>query len=145
VTGIEFWFNAADRLDTACRLVRKAAVGQGTRLVVTVDAEELEALDTALWQLGPTDFIAHCRADAPAELLAHSPVVLAPPQGSALPLHPLLINLAASVPQGFERFDRLIEFVGDDEAQRQAGRQRWRHYADRGYAITRKDLSGSAA
>jgi DNA polymerase-3 subunit chi len=30
--------------------------------------------------------------------------------------------------------------TGDDEARQQA-RLRWKHYADRGYAITRHDLA----
>jgi len=145
VTGIEFRFNAADKVDYACRLLRKAVAAKGAQLVVTGDAVTLGAVDAALWQLSPTDFIAHCHADAQEAVLSRSPVVLASPTAGTLPDRPVLINLAREVPVGFERFERLIELVGIDDGERQAGRVRWRHYADRGYAMTRFDLSGKDA
>jgi len=45
------------------------------------------------------------------------------------------------VPEGFERFERLIEVVSQDDGDRQRARARWKHYADRGYAIQRHDLA----
>ena len=48
------------------------------------------------------------------------------------------------VPDGFERFERLIEVVTADEADRLQARQRWKHYAERGYAITRHDRAAEA-
>jgi DNA polymerase-3 subunit chi len=65
--------------------------------------------------------------------------------GAALPHQQVLLNLDAPVPAGFERFERLIDIVTDDEADRQDARARWRHYADRGYAITRHQFQGGAA
>ena len=53
----------------------------------------------------------------------------------------MLVNLGAAVPEGFERFERLIEVVTVEDEDRQRARQRWKHYADRGYAITRHDLA----
>ena len=53
----------------------------------------------------------------------------------------VLLNLGVDVPEGFERFDRLIEVVSLDDADRLGARSRWKHYADRGYAITRHDLA----
>ena len=55
------------------------------------------------------------------------------------PHHQVLVNLGASVPDGFETFERLIEVVTEDEADRLQARERWKHYAARGYAITRHD------
>jgi DNA polymerase-3 subunit chi len=51
------------------------------------------------------------------------------------------VNLGVEVPTGFERFERVIEVVGLDDADRQLARTRWRHYADRGYTMTRHDLT----
>ncbi|RYE57846.1 MAG: DNA polymerase III subunit chi, partial [Rhizobiaceae bacterium] len=45
------------------------------------------------------------------------------------------------LPKGFEQFERLIEVVTLDDQQRQDARGRWKHYADRGYAIVRHDLA----
>ncbi|MDM0110765.1 DNA polymerase III subunit chi [Variovorax sp. J22R133] len=145
MTGIEFRFNAADKVDYACRLLRKAVAAKGAQLVVTADPVTLGAVDAALWQLSPTDFVAHCHADAQKQVLSRSPVVLAIPNAGSLPDRPVLINLSSEVPVGFERFERLIELVGCDEGERQAGRVRWRHYTERGYAMTRMDLSGKDA
>lgn len=53
------------------------------------------------------------------------------------PHHEVLLNLGRAAPAGFESFGRLIEIVANDEADRRAGRQRWKHYAQRGYPIER--------
>ena len=143
MTGIDFHFNAPDKVGHTCRLLRKAVAGRGARLVVTGSAQLLEAVDAALWQLAPSDFVAHCRSDGEANVARRSPVLLTQTPGDALPQQwPVLVNLGDEVPPGFERFDRLIEIVTGDEGDRQAARRRWRHYADRGYAIQRHDLAG---
>jgi DNA polymerase-3 subunit chi len=139
VTEIAFHFNAPDRLAYTCRLLRKA-VASGARLVVTGPAEALDRLDTELWTFSATDFVPHCRAQAEPALLAASPVVLADDPAAA-PHQQVLLNLGAEVPAGFERFERVIEVVGLDDADRQLARSRWRHYADRGYAMSRHDLA----
>ncbi|SFM67235.1 DNA polymerase III subunit chi [Variovorax sp. OV329] len=144
MTDIEFRFNLPDPVDYACRLLRKGAMQGGAQLVVTGSAATLEAIDAALWQTEPTDFVAHCRADAPAEVLQRSPVVLAAAPDAALPHRSVLVNLGSEVPAGFERFERLIELVAEDEAARGAGRARWRHYKDRGYGIRHQDAFASA-
>jgi len=128
----------------ACRLLRKAT-GAGARVVVTGEADTLRTLDTSLWTFSPLEFIAHCHsATAPAEVVAASPVVLADsPRGT--PHQQVLVNLGAGVPEGFERFERLIEVVTPDEDDRAQARQRWKHYADRGYAIAKHDLADRGA
>lgn len=138
MTGVEFHFNATDKVGYACRLLRKA-VGKGARLVVTGEATLLRDLDVQLWTFAPVEFIPHCRAGDAPSVLAASPVVLADSARNA-PHQDVLVNLGTQVPEGFERFERLIEVVSQDEADRQHARQRWKHYASRGYAMQRKDL-----
>lgn len=140
MTGIDFHFNTPDKVGYACRLLRKAVAARGARVVVVGDAATLDAVDAALWQLSPADFIAHCRSDAEPGVLARSPVVLSAGGDEPAPHHQVLLNLGADVPAGFGRFERLVDIVSDDEADRQVARARWRHYADRGYAITRHDF-----
>jgi DNA polymerase-3 subunit chi len=140
MTEVAFHFNAPDRLGYACRLVRKAA-GTGARVVVTGEPSVLRELDVALWTFSPLEFLAHCdAATATAPALAKSPVVLAASPRQA-PHQQVLVNLGGPVPEGFERFERLIEVVTDAAEDRQQARQRWKHYADRGYAIVRHDLA----
>lgn len=145
MTEIDFHFNTpVDKVHYACRLLRKAVAARGARVVVVADAPMLEALDAALWTFSPVEFIAHCRSDGDAGVLARSPVVLADGSDApSLPHRQVLLNLGAGLPSGFERFERLIDVVSQDEADRQAARARWRHYADRGYAIRRHDYVGA--
>ena len=144
MTEVAFHFNVPDKLGYACRLLRKAT-GSGARVVVTGDAALLRSLDVELWSFSPLEFIPHCHAaSADAPVLAASPVVLADsPRGT--PHHEVLVNVGGPVPEGFERFERLIELVSVDDDDRQQARARWKHYADRGYAIRRHDLAGEAA
>lgn len=141
MTEIAFHFNAPDKLAYACRLLRKA-VTSGAQVVVTGSPASLQALDALLWTFSPLEFVAHCRAGSPAEQLMASPVVLAAKVegGPELPHHQVLLNLGAEVPAGYEQFERTIEVVSLDDDDRQLARQRWKHYADCGYSITRHDL-----
>lgn len=140
MTEVTFHFNVPDKLGYACRLLRKAR-STGAKVVVTGESGSLAALDTALWTFSPTDFIPHCQAeDAPPEMLARSPVVLAA-SVRGTPHHEVLVNLSGAVPEGFERFERLIELVADAEEDRQQGRLRWKHYRHRGYAVEQYDVA----
>ena len=141
MTEIAFHFNAPDKLAYACRLLRKA-VASGAQVVVTGDEASLKALDTLLWTFAPLEFVPHCRADSPMEQRMVSPIVLTSQLASDqnLPHHQVLLNLGDDVVPGYEHFERTIEVVTLEEQDRQNARQRWKHYADRGYAITRHDL-----
>ena len=138
MTGIAFHVNLADRLAYACRLLRKAAAG-GARVVVIGPADELQMLDAALWTFSAPDFVPHGLAHTlPASVLARTPIVLA---ASALgaPHQEVLVNLDEAIPEGFEGFERLIELVANEDAPRRHARVRWKHYADRGYALSKID------
>lgn len=139
MTEVAFHFNAPDKVAYACRLLRKA-VSSGAQVVVTAGPQVLRQLDQALWTFSPTDFVPHCQQDADARQVANSPVILSE-SSQATPHQQILLNLGEGVPEGFERFERLIEVVGMSDADRQLARSRWKHYADRGYAITRHDLA----
>ena len=144
MTEVAFHFNVPDKLGYACRLLRKA-VGAGSKIVVTGEPELLRTLDTELWTFSPVEFIPHCHApSAEPAVVAASPVLLAD-SARGTPHQQVLVNLGASVPEGFERFERLIEVVTQDEGERQQARGRWKHYADRGYAITRYDIASREA
>ena len=139
MTEIAFHFNAPDKLAYACRFARKL-VRSDRRLVITAPQPVLDALDGLLWRTSPHDFIAHCGSDSTPEVLDASPVLLmADPRQAGV--REVLLNLGPEVPSGFGSYEHLIEVVSaGDEADRQEARQRWRHYAARGYAIARHDL-----
>ena len=144
MTRVDVHFNipAAGRLLYGCRLVRKIH-RSGARLVIyDSDRATLERLDQSLWTFSPLDFIPHVMAED--ELSANTPVVLASRLDEGLPHHDILLNLGSAPPPYLSRFERLIDLVADDEAARSAGRERWRHYADRGYPITRHKFGDGA-
>lgn len=139
MTEVAFHFNVPDKLGYACRLLRKAYAAGGP-VGVVAPGDTLAALDTQLWSFSALDFIPHCRAGAPAAMLGATPIVLAE-NCAQLPQAEVLVHLGDQVPEGFERFARLIELVTTEDADRAQARQRWRHYADRGYQIQRHDLA----
>ena len=140
VTEIAFHFGAPDKLAYALRLLRKA-VGTGVRVLVLAPADLVHQLDAALWASAPADFLPHSLADAPAQVRALSLVVLAD-EGAPVsaPDLPVLVNLGAQMPQGFDCHQRVIEVVSTDEEDRVLARQRWKSYTARGCAIGRHDL-----
>jgi DNA polymerase-3 subunit chi len=139
MTEVAFHFNAPDKLGYACRLLRKA-VATGAKVVVTGEPQQLRALDVDLWTFSPLEFVPHCYVSAsPAAVVGASPVVLAD-STEGVPHRQVLVNLGGDVPAGFEGFERLIEVVTQEDDDRRLARGRWKHYADRGYAITRHDL-----
>jgi DNA polymerase-3 subunit chi len=131
MTRIDFHTNVGDALLYACRLARKAYLA-GQPVVVVAEAQRLRAFDERLWTFSPLDFVPHCMADS--ELAVRTPVVLTTTLERA-PHHQVLLNLGAAVPPQFARFERLLEVVGNAEEELVAGRERYRFYRDRGYAL----------
>ena len=135
----------ADRLSYACRLLRKAT-RKGAKVAVTAPAPTLSALDRVLWTFDPTDFVPHVRLGpgaTPAPRLSPTPIWLLDNPADA-PQRDVLLNLGRDVPAGFESFERIIEIVTTDDDERAAARERWKHYASRGYAITRHEVGHDA-
>jgi DNA polymerase-3 subunit chi len=141
MTDIAFHFNAPDKLAYVCRLLRKA-VGSGAKVVVVADTPTLQALDTQLWTFAALEFVPHCRADSPPEVLQASPIILTTDLNNAhqLPHQQVLVNLCSTVSAGFDIFQRVIEVVSLEDQDRQNARTRWKQYAEHGYSITRHDL-----
>ena len=135
MTRIDFHFNLVDRLDYACRLARKI-VRSGERATFWCsDSALLTEWDAKLWSFSPTEFIPHVFAHDP--LAADTPIILSS-MGIERPDRSILVSLLGlgSEPAAhFSRYQRLIELVSTDAADRSAARDRWRFYRDRGYPI----------
>jgi DNA polymerase-3 subunit chi len=137
VTSIDFYTHCADRLEVAARLVVKAWAQHGSVRVLTPGDDGTAELDARLWRLPPTGFLPHCRLASP--LAAETPIVVDHAlvhEGPAA----VLINLHPSPPPFFSRFERLVEIVGTDDGDTAAGRERWRFYKERGYALRSHNL-----
>jgi len=141
LTTIDFYFNAQDRFQVACRLAGKALAQKKRLLIYAPEAEAADRIDKLLWTWPAIGFVPHC---APHEPLAAETPVLISSDADTPQTCELLLNLGTDCPPHFERFERLLEVVGPDEAERNAARDRYRFYRDRGYPIKNHDLSGSA-
>jgi len=137
VTTIDFYFNAADRFQVACRLAGKALAQRKRLLIYAPQPDTAQRIDRILWTWPATGFVPHCFAQDP--LATETPVLIAA-DDAAPDAGELLLNLDTSCPPHFERFERLLEVVGQDDDARRAGRERYRYYRDRGYPIRNHNL-----
>lgn len=141
MTTIDFYFNAADRFEVACRLAGKAVAQNKRMLIYVPDADAAQKIDRMLWTWPAISFVPHCLAtDA---LAAETPVLIASDIESATGCE-VLLNLAQQCPEFFARYERLLEIVSQDAEDRKAGRTRYAWYRERGYAIRNHDLSAGA-
>ncbi|HEY6132376.1 MAG TPA: DNA polymerase III subunit chi [Rubrivivax sp.] len=137
---IAFHTGLPDKLGYTCRLLRKAG-RQGARVRVIGDAAELELLDKALWTFDPQDFVAHLRWPGGARvspmlqrtLIWLTPDAAAWPEGVEPPR--VLVNLGPEAASGVEAYDRVVEIVSTDGADRAAAHRRWRHYESQGLTL----------
>ena len=141
MTTIDFYFNAADRLQVACRLAGKAAGRKQRMLIYAPHAETASRIDKMLWTWPAIGFVPHCAAHDP--LAPDTPVLIAA-DAQTVPGCELLLNLGDDCPPHFERFERLLEIVAAEESERLAGRGRYRFYLERGYKISHHDLAKEA-
>jgi DNA polymerase-3 subunit chi len=141
VTQIDFYTHVEHKLQTVCTLAAKAFARGARLLILTPDAETTERMDRMLWMQPPLAFIPHCRAQH--RLAPVTPVIV---DHLAEPIvhEDVLLNLCNECPPHFSRFERLIEVVGRDDADREPARNRFRFYRERGYEIRAHDLSQSA-
>ena len=151
---IDFHSNVSDKLEYVCRLTRKiwsaTEEGQSVRQIVIVgEKTDLQKLDELLWTFSSTDFLPHCFIDD--EAATETPIVLtddfASPALSNLPHADVMIHLGMRMPQDVAalvaRFPRIVEVVTVNEAERLAGRERYKAYRDLGHELHNFDQSKS--
>lgn len=143
MTRIDFYVlddtDPGQRLRTACRLIGKA-YGLGHRIHVHTGSRALSMqLDELLWTFRDVSFIPHQVEGEDAEC----PVQICHEREPAN-AGDILVNLDTQVPLFFSRFERVAEIVNQDPAIRDAGRERYRFYKDRGYDLSHHRLGASA-
>jgi DNA polymerase-3 subunit chi len=138
VTRIDFYTDANDRLQVACRLAAKALAQNLRVLLYAPDGDVAAAIDRLMWTTPAISFVPHVMAEH--RLAAVTPIVIARGADDA-PHDQVLMNLDRSWPPAFARFQRLIEIVTRVEEDRLAARERYRFYRDRGYPINTHSLA----
>jgi len=114
------------RLRLACRIAEKAYLAKQRVVVLFDDAALLPKFDEMLWTFGDGTFVPHdavtaegARCDAPVALTT-----------CPLPVEhaDVLLNLGNTVPDRFEKFARVAEFLDARPEVRAAGRERFKIY-----------------
>ena len=124
-----------DPLLLVCELVKKAYAAEQPTLILARSPEQADALDEKLWEFDDEAFIPHQIAgDADDEITA---VVIAPP-GVAAADRPLVVNLRDECAPG--AYERVLEVVAADPAEREGSRVRWSEYRRRGFEVNKHDM-----
>ncbi len=141
MTRIDFYIlsdrASGDRYHLSCRLAEKAWQ-QGHRVYLHTGSEqEAQQMNRLLWTFRQGSFLPHAlvaSADTRQNpiLIGHGP--------EAGEEHDVLINLTHETPPFFSRFQRVAEPIDRDQTVRQAGRERYRFYRDRGYPLQTHDI-----
>ena len=123
-----------------CRLTEKAYSQTNTVYIQALDQQHALNLDELLWSFNDKSFIPHQLAD---EQKDHSKVLIGYQAESEVPAdhHDVLINFNHATPTFFSQFERVAEIVASDEVSREKGRERYRFYKDRGYALETHKMS----
>ncbi len=118
-----------------CKLVEKALAAEQPLVILARDYAQAEEIDDLLWAYDEDAFIPHQLAGSDDD--AEVPVLIAPP-GIDTPPRPLAINLRPDPVTG--TFDRILEVVAADPAERTGSRQRWRAYQQAGADVRKFDM-----
>jgi DNA polymerase III subunit chi len=127
---VEFHSGVADKLDHACRLLRKTQASSA-RVAVAGDPALLDRLDQALWTFDALSFVPHVRlraATQPGPVHARTPLWLTD-EPARCPHRAVLVNLGPGMPDRWQDFERVIEIVEAGDDDRANARRRWREYA----------------
>ena len=133
---VEFHSGVPDKLEHACRFLRKAQAA-GARVAVCGDAALLDRLDASLCSFDALSFVPHVRRRGGSVLQPgweRTPTWLVDDVALAPAETRVLVNLGPAMVDGWERFERVIEIVEATDEDSRAGRQRWRRYGEFGGA-----------
>lgn len=115
-----------------CKLANRS-LKEGARTYIHVaDPADCQRLDELLWTFSDQSFIPHeiC-GDSPE---SDCPVTIGCDREPGDD-YQVLINLAQEVPHFFSRFEKTMEVIDTHETVKEAGRQRYKFYKDRGYPL----------
>jgi DNA polymerase-3 subunit chi len=116
------------RLRLACRVAEKAYLAKQTVVVLFDDAGLLPKFDEMLWTFSDGTFVPHDPVNG--EGACDAPVALT--TGPMPASHAdVLINLGSTLPERFEKFARVAEFLDGRPEVRAAGRERFKAYRTR--------------
>jgi DNA polymerase-3 subunit chi len=124
-----------DPLLLVCELAKRAFGSEQPTLILVRSQDQAEALDEKLWEFDENAFIPHQLAGDDDDAI--TAVLIAPP-GVETADRPLVINLRDECAPGL--FERVLEVVPADEAERLGSRERWKTYKQAGFEVAKHDM-----
>jgi DNA polymerase-3 subunit chi len=124
-----------DPLLLVCELVKKAFAAEQPTLILARTPEQADALDEKLWEFDDESFIPHQIAGEDDDAI--TAVVIAPP-GVRTADRVLVVNLRDECAEG--AFERVLEIIAADSAEREGSRARWTEYKRRGFEVNKFDM-----
>ncbi|HEX7915825.1 DNA polymerase III subunit chi [Rudaea sp.] len=124
-----------DPLLLVCELAKRAFESGQPALILARSADQADALDEKLWEFDEQAFIPHQIAGDDDDAI--TPVLIVAP-GTTTADRTLVINLRHECAPGL--FERVLEVVPADEAQRLGSRERWKTYKAAGFDVNKHDM-----
>ena len=118
-----------------CELAKKAFGAEQPLLILARSQEQAEAIDQLLWEFDDDAFIPHQIAGDDDDALCA--VLIATPESSTVD-RALVLNLRDECAAG--EWDRVLEVIAADPAEREGSRTRWREYQQRGIELKKYDM-----
>jgi DNA polymerase-3 subunit chi len=129
------WFRLASR-------IAEKAMSLGQRVFINTENEDhARRLDEILWTFSQGSFVPHRIVDANTADTPPEPVLIGAGIEPKQQPWQVLINLSATVPEYFSRFERVAEVIDADDSRRASGRERFRFYRERGYELNTHNIS----
>ena len=130
MTKVDFYQTSDEEITFACRLIDQVYRRGHEIYVHTINLEHAKTIDDHLWVFREDSFIPHALQDTGIE----APIKIGCDH-EPLDHQDVLINLSGVVPHFFSRFDRVAEVVPVEENRRQAARDNYSFYKQRGYVL----------
>ena len=124
-----------DPLLLVCELAKRAFESGQPALILARSADQADALDEKLWEFDEQAFIPHQIAGDDDDDI--TPVLIATPDARPADRN-LVINLRDECAPGL--FERVLEVVPADDAQRSGSRERWKTYKAAGFDVAKHDM-----
>ena len=141
MTRIDFYIldgaSTQDRFLLSCRIVEKAWKENHRVMIQAGSEQEAHHLDQLLWTFRDQSFVPH--ALLPIADTSTTPVIIGWNEDAGEESD-ILLNLSNEVPACFSRFERVIAPVDNDPVRREACRQHYRYYRDRGYPLNDRKI-----
>lgn len=118
----------ANRELMACRLCEKALQQNLSVFVLAQSATHAQQIDNMLWTFNDGGFLPHQMTDEKQISIGDNLITLIGWDKLPDQAYSVLINLSETVPDGYNRFERVAEIVNQNETVKQSGRMRFAQY-----------------